>query len=197
MFRILRYLLPFLCGLLIVACGSSQQIIDELRAERDELKEQLTEANGQILVLREKNASLESDLQGGRPAEEKSKALDVRENGLNQLTQDLQTRKSDLDKREIEIRSRELAVEQKLDEARKETISLANSWLIAILALAILIPASLIGTFIWLRTRNPMAPVYPPAPPLTPRQAYMLETVYSTIDTPKPEVQIPTDANDN
>lgn len=179
--RSLHFTLLLIVGLMLIGCSSADRIA-ELQQERDDLRAQLVEANSQIVILREKNASLEADLKGGRTAEEESKALDVREAGLNQLAQELVIKKGDLDEREIALRLRETDVEQKLDVARKESISLANRWLIAFASLVVLIPLLLVGIFLWVRTRNVSNQDNVSVHSLSPQQAYMLESVYHSLE---------------
>ena len=81
-----------------------------LREENKVLKEQITEAQNMIADLRERNASLSSDIEDGRSVEEEHKALetqsielDRREERLTALEQELNAREANLLQEENEF----------------------------------------------------------------------------------------------
>jgi hypothetical protein len=175
---IIRVLVVVFCWIIVAGCGSARATIEELRKDQDALRMQLNEANAQIIVLREKNAQLTADLKGGRPAEEWSDALNVKEASLNQREQELLERKNGLDERELTLRQRESSLDEKLDSARREGIDMANRWLVAFfVALALTFLSVIASIIFWIRSRTPVVHRNEPVRVLTPKQALMLEAI--------------------
>jgi hypothetical protein len=106
--------------------STDSSVLTTLREENEVLKEKLTEAQMMIADLRERNASLSSDIEGGRSIEEEHKALetqkielDRRDERLTVLEQELSAREANLLKEENEFYQATNMTQQEIGEAKR------------------------------------------------------------------------------
>jgi hypothetical protein len=89
----------------------------------------------------------------------------------------------------MDLRQRENELEEKLDNARKEGINLANRWLVAFFAtLGVTILSVITAIIFWIKSRTPVNPRYEPIQVLSPREVRMLEAFYEKAESfPSPD----------